>query len=159
MAQAKVDFDADLGARYAVRKGVDARPATGEVVAPVAMWLEALDLVLARLAAAMPVPMDRIAAVSGACQQHGSVYWAADAAARLAALDAARPLAEQLAAALAWPWSPNWQDQSTQRECDAFDAALGGRDALAACTGSGAHHVRRPMTTRVCSGTVPAAMR
>ncbi|EGX89291.1 D-xylulose kinase [Cordyceps militaris CM01] len=74
---------------------------------------------------------------------HGSVYWNDAAEARLAALDPARPLREQLAPALAHPWSPNWQDQSTQAECDAFDAALGGRERLAHVTGSGAHHIMR----------------
>jgi sugar (pentulose or hexulose) kinase len=42
---------------------------------------------------------------------------------------------------LAHEWSPNWQDQSTQTECDAFDAELGDREKLAEVTGSGAHHV------------------
>jgi len=124
---------------------VHVRPSTGEVYAPVAMWMESLDLVLERLAAAMEahdVPMARIAAVSGSGQQHGSVYWAAGAEDALAALDPERPLVAQLAPVLAHDWSPNWQDQSTQRECDAFDAELGGRERLAEVTGSGAHHVR-----------------
>ncbi|EQK99084.1 xylulokinase [Ophiocordyceps sinensis CO18] len=119
VAQAKVEFDDDLGSKYGIRKGVHVRDATGEVVAPVAMWLEALDLVLARLRAASPSP---------------------DVVACLAGLDAARPLVDQLPAALAHEWSPNWQDQSTQAECDAFDTALGGRQKLAEVTGSGAHH-------------------
>ncbi|ODA82571.1 hypothetical protein RJ55_01078 [Drechmeria coniospora] len=140
VAQAKVDFDADFGAKYGIRKGVHVRPSSGEVYAPVAMWMESIDLVLARLAEAMPVPMHRIAAVSGSGQQHGSVYWNADAAALLKGLDPARSIVDQLGAALAQPSSPNWQDQSTQSECDAFDAALGGRDKLAEATGSGAHH-------------------
>lgn len=110
------------------------------------MWMDSLDLVLARLAEAMPVPMGRIAGVGGSGQQHGSVFWNARAEELLRALDPRRPLAEQLAGALAHEWSPNWQDQSTQRECDAFDAALGGRERLAAVTGSGAHHVGDPVT-------------
>lgn len=116
------------------------RPSTGQVYAPVALWLESLDLVLTRLGAT-GVPLARVRGIAGAGQQHGSVYWNDAAEARLAALDPARPLREQLAPALAHPWSPNWQDQSTQAECDAFDAALGGRERLAHVTGSGAHHV------------------
>ncbi|TQV91421.1 hypothetical protein V2A60_008932 [Cordyceps javanica] len=148
VARAHVDFDADFGARYGIAKGVHVRPSTGEVYAPVALWLESLDLVLERLAAALralSLSLSRVRGVSGSGQQHGSVYWNADAEALLAALDPARPLAAQLAGpgtgtALAHPWSPNWQDQSTQAECDAFDAALGGRQRLAEVTGSGAHH-------------------
>lgn len=119
------------------------RAATGEVYAPVGLWLESLDLVLQRLSdAAPPGTLARIRGVSGSGQQHGSVYWNGDAADVLAGLDAGKPLVGQLDKALAHPWSPNWQDQSTQTECDAFDAELGGREKLAEATGSGAHHVR-----------------
>lgn len=118
------------------------RSSTGEVYAPVAMWMESLDLVLDRLSGEMPVPMSRIRGVSGSGQQHGSVYWNDGADDILKGLDADKTLGDQLAGALAHEWSPNWQDQSTQKECDAFDAELGDREKLADVTGSGAHHVR-----------------
>ncbi|KPM37710.1 putative D-xylulose kinase A [Neonectria ditissima] len=140
VGEAKVDFDADFGAKYGIKKGVHVRDATGEVFAPVALWMESLDLVLDRLAAAAPVPLSRIRAVSGSCQQHGSVFWNADAADALGGLDPERPLVDQLPRALAHEFSPNWQDHSTQDQCDAFDEALGGRQKLAEVTGSGAHH-------------------
>ncbi|KAI5868072.1 cation efflux family-domain-containing protein [Durotheca rogersii] len=142
VSEAKVDFDADLGARYGVRKGVLADEAEGEVFAPVAMWVEALDLVLERLRA-QGCPLGRVRGVSGSGQQHASVYWGARAEAALAALDgapAAGPLVRQLAAAFAYPFAPNWQDHSTQAECDLFDACLGGPQQLAEATGSAAHH-------------------
>lgn len=141
VAESKVDFDKDFGATYGIKKGVHIREATGEVYAPVAMWMESLDLVLKRLSSVMPVPLDRIRGVSGSGQQHGSVYWNDKASDLLANLDPSKALVEQLHAALAHEWSPNWQDQSTQRECDAFDAELGNREELAEATGSGAHHV------------------
>lgn len=106
------------------------------------MWMESVDLVLSRLADAMPVPLDRIKGISGSGQQHGSVFWTADAQNLLKGLDAKQSLADQLSQALANEWSPNWQDHSTQKEGDAFDAALGDREKLAEVTGSGAHHVR-----------------
>ncbi|KFA67501.1 hypothetical protein S40285_00182 [Stachybotrys chlorohalonatus IBT 40285] len=140
VAQAKVDFDGDFGSKYGINKGVHVRDETGEVYAPVALWLESLNLVLDRLAAVMPVAMDRIKGISGSGQQHGSVWWSAEAEALLAGLDPDRPLVDQLGKALAREWAPNWQDHSTQAECDAFDAALGGREKLAESTGSGAHH-------------------
>lgn len=105
------------------------------------MWVESLDLVLERLAKNSPVPLDRIKGISGSGQQHGSVYWSRSAGGILKGLDPAKPLVDQLAPALAHEWSPNWQDQSTQKECDAFDAELGDREKLAEVTGSGAHHV------------------
>lgn len=36
--------------------------------------------------------------------------------------------------------SPNWQDASTQKQCDLFDAELGDPETLAKVTGSKAHH-------------------
>ena len=109
------------------------------------MWLESLDLVLSRLRDALPSKdfMSRIKGVSGSGQQHGSVWWSDKAEGLLKALDAQKEsgLKQQLEGALTYDMAPNWQDQSTQKECDAFDAELGGREKLAEATGSGAHHV------------------
>lgn len=143
MSEAKVDFDADFGDRYGVKKGVQVNNAENEVFAPVAMWLESLDLVLDRLRA-KDAPLGRVKGISGACQQHGSVFWSAAAEGQLAGLRADRPLVEQLTDAFSHPFAPNWQDGSTQSQCDEFDAALGGASRLAEVTGSAAHHVRRP---------------
>lgn len=141
VAEAKVDFDQDFGPKYGIHKGVHVREQTGEVFAPVALWLESLDLVLERLSKAMPVPMSRIKGISGSGQQHGSVFWSASAEELLSGLDASKSLVEQLDKALAHEFAPNWQDHSTQDELVAFDAELGNRETLAEVTGSGAHHV------------------
>lgn len=142
IAEAKVDFDQDFGAKYGIHKGVHVKDQTGEVYAPVALWLESLDLVLERLSKAMaPVPMSRIKGVSGSGQQHGSVFWNAQAEELLRGLDPAKSLVEQLEKSLAHEFAPNWQDHSTQKELEAFDAELGDREKLAEVTGSGAHHV------------------
>lgn len=109
--------------------------------APVAMWIEALDLVLARLKD-NGTPFERIMGISGAGQQHGSVFWSAAGERILASLDQKQSLVEQLSPeGFSHPWSPNWQDASTQKECDQFDAAFGGEEKLAHVTGSKAHHV------------------
>jgi xylulokinase len=137
--EAKVDFDADLS-KYGIKKGVFINEAEREVYAPVAMWLEAVDLVLERLAE-KGTPFERIKGISGAGQQHGSVYWSLDGELLLGRLKPGQTLVSQLKEAFAHPFSPNWQDASTQEECDAFDAALGFDDHLAEATGSKAHHV------------------
>jgi xylulokinase len=138
--EARVDFDADL-AKYGIRKGVHVCEAEREVYAPVAMWLEAVDLVLVRLQES-GVPLNRIKGISGAGQQHGSVYWSQSGEYLLSNLKADRTLVEQLSPnGFTHPWSPNWQDASTQVECDDFDAKLGGEINLALITGSKAHHV------------------
>ncbi|KKZ63471.1 D-xylulose kinase A [[Emmonsia] crescens] len=135
---AKFDFDADSHG-FPVENGVQTNEAEHEVFAPVAMWVQALDAVLLRLKE-QGLDFRRVGAVSGAGQQHGSVYWNEDAERILAALDQGKGLEEQVGAALSHPHSPNWQDASTQQECDQFDEFLGGQVELAEVTGSKAHH-------------------
>lgn len=110
--------------------------------APVAMWLEAVDLVLIRLKE-IGTPLSCIKGISGAGQQHGSVFWRDTGEELLANLDPQERLVDQLSPkGFALAWSPNWQDASTQNECDRFDAILSGEEELARVTGSKAHHVR-----------------
>lgn len=105
------------------------------------MWLESLDLVLTRLSA--KTDMSLIKGISGSCQQHGSVYWSLKAETLLGELDPhGADLKKQLDGAFSHPWAPNWQDGSTQKECDGFDSVLGSPEKLAGVTGSAAHHVR-----------------
>lgn len=145
--EAKVDFDADL-AKYGIEKGVLTNPDEGEVFAPVALFLEAIDLVLQRLKD-QGAEFEKVQGVSGAGMQHGTVFWSRDAETLLGGLDAGKSLLEQLESgskgerrgAFSHPFSPNWQDASTQKQCEGFDAALGGPEELAQATGSSAHHV------------------
>lgn len=116
--------------------------------APVAMFLEAIDLVLQRLKG-LGADFSKVKGISGAGMQHGTVFWSTDAETLLGSLDSGKALLEQLGdgkgekkGAFSHPYSPNWQDASTQRQCDAFDRAMGDAQKLAAATGSCAHHVR-----------------
>ena len=144
--EAKVDFDADLS-KYGIEKGVLTNPAEGEVFAPPAMWLDAINLVLDRLSQA-GLDFGQVKGLSGAGMQHGTVFWSKDADNLLFNLDPGKSLAEQLEpgskgerrGAFAHPMSPNWQDASTQKQCDAFDVELGDPETLANITGSKAHH-------------------
>ncbi|KAI0024816.1 cation efflux family-domain-containing protein [Xylariomycetidae sp. FL0641] len=139
VSEAKVDFDADFKEQYQIQKGVRINEDAGEVFCPVAMWIEAIDLVLTRLKA-NGCPMSEIRGISGSGQQHSSVYWSKDAEPALNKLDAKKTLIEQLKNALAYDFAPSWQDHSTQKECDDFNATLGGPEKLAQITGSAAHH-------------------
>ncbi|KAL4941201.1 putative D-xylulose kinase A [Aspergillus oleicola] len=132
------DFDAHSHG-FPIKKGVLTNEAEHEVFAPVALWLQALDSVLEGLKK-QGMDFSRVAGVSGAGQQHGSVYWGTDAEKLLKGLDSKRGLEEQLAGAFSHPFSPNWQDSSTQGECDEFDGFLGSQERLAEVTGSKAHH-------------------
>ena len=70
--EAKFDFDADAKG-YDVTKGVLTNEAEGEVFAPVAMWLQALDTVLQRLKDD-GLDFARVKGISGAGMQHGSIF-------------------------------------------------------------------------------------
>jgi xylulokinase len=137
--EAKFDFDAHSRG-FDIKKGVMTNEAEHEVFAPVALWLQALDWVLSTLKD-QGLDFTRVKGISGAGQQHGSVYWSRDAAGLLQGLDKTKTLQDQLERAFSHPFSPNWQDASTQKECDEFDAYLGGPEELAQVTGSKAHHV------------------
>ena len=140
--QAIFDFDEDsIG--YRTIKGVLTNEKEHEVYAPVAAFLQALDGVLHKLQED-GLEFSRVKGISGAGMQHGSVYWSREGDEALQGLDASKSLESQLARAFSYPYSPNWQDASTQRECDDFDEHLGDEWRLAANTGSKAHHVRHP---------------
>jgi xylulokinase len=136
--EAKFDFDADAKG-YDIKKGVMVNEAEGEVFAPVALWLQAMDTVLTRLKDA-GLDFSRVKGISGAGMQHGSIFWSAQAEAIMSKLDPSTGLEKQMESAFAHPFSPNWQDASTQKECDEFDAVLGSPTELAQATGSKAHH-------------------
>jgi xylulokinase len=98
------------------------------------MWVEALDLVLHELRAA-GVDLGRVAGISGAGQQHGSVYLAKSLD-QAPAWSPETPLAEQVRPLLARKTSPIWMDSSTSAECAEIASAVGGDTRVADITGS-----------------------
>lgn len=104
-------------------------------VSPPIMWAEALDRMMAALAADGSFDLSRIAAVSGSAQQHGSVYCTALTPQRLSSLDPAQPLAGQLTDVFSRADSPIWMDGSTSDQCAAI-TALVGENTLQRVTGS-----------------------
>ncbi|KAJ1731773.1 hypothetical protein LPJ61_002366 [Coemansia biformis] len=111
------------------------RHVRGDVVtAPVLMWVEAIDLLMAELAATGLAA--RIRGVSGAAQQHGSVYWRQRGVETVRQLASSLPLKEQLQEAFALPDSPTWEDLSTSQQCRDLERTAGGAAALARISGS-----------------------
>ncbi|VEU19397.1 DEKNAAC100378 [Brettanomyces naardenensis] len=136
----KVDFDEDYSKQYGVKKGVLSVESEGEIFAPVAMWIEAVELAFQRMKDD-GFPFEKVKAMSGSCQQHGSVYWSKDAPALLSAMNTDSPLVDQLAPkAFTFQIAPNWQDHSTAPEIEAFEKEVGGPQELAEITGSRAHY-------------------
>jgi xylulokinase len=128
-------YDEELP-QYGTTHGAIRGPEPGVVTSPPAMWAEALERMIARLARAHPREVAGLAAVAISAQQHGSVYLNASGSARLATLDPSQPLAPQLEDAFARPVAPIWMDSSTTAECEAIARAVGGHEILAARTGS-----------------------
>jgi xylulokinase len=105
------------------------------VHSPPLMWVEALDVLFARMQHD-GVALGEILAVSGSGQQHGSVYWNQSARKTLANLNPTRPLKDNLKHCLARSTSPIWMDCSTAVECAEIRRALGGITPTAQATGS-----------------------
>ena len=119
--ESSLQFDNALP-QYGTRHGVLPHDDPSVAVSSPAMWAEALDLMLARLAAS-GLDLSRLAAISGSAQQHGSVYVGSGPTAR-------PPFT------LSRSVSPIWMDSSTAAECAEITVAVGGSGVLAAHTGS-----------------------
>jgi len=135
-AEANVHFDSMLP-EYRTHGGVNI---SGKcVTAPTVMWVKALDMLLDKLRVE-EVDFSRIGGISGAGQQHGSVYWRTGAQDILENLQPERFMHEQLASVFSVLDSPIWMDSSTSKQCKQLEDHLGGPETLAALTGSRAYH-------------------
>jgi xylulokinase len=135
--RAALNYDADLP-HYRTRGGVH-RGADGlTVTSPAILWVEALDGLLARMRSD-GCPLERVVALSGSGQQHGSVWLKSDARAALKNLRPDRSLRDQLVDVFSIADSPIWMDSSTTAQCRALESALGGPQAVADLTGSRAY--------------------
>lgn len=102
---------------------------------PPLMWVEALDLMFAKMKKD-GVALGEILAISGSGQQHGSVYLNERAERALANLNPQKSLAENLRGVFSRRTSPIWMDSSTANECGEIRKKLGGIKAAAEATGS-----------------------
>lgn len=98
------------------------------------MWVEALELLLGDLIKA-GVDLGSVRGVSGAGQQHGSVYLARSFD-TVGAWSTDRPLHDQVRPLLSRRTSPIWMDSATSTECAEIARAVGGDERVVAITGS-----------------------
>ncbi|EPB72033.1 carbohydrate kinase, FGGY family protein [Ancylostoma ceylanicum] len=132
-----VNFSKDLP-EFRTCDGVLKEP-DGSIVSPVLMWVKAMDLLLEHIRSRIAVK--NIRCVGGGAQQHGTVYWATGASKRLANLSSEAALHDGLGqAAFALTLSPIWMDSSTEKQCQAMEKAVDGKENMARITGSRAHH-------------------
>ncbi|MBK1833100.1 xylulokinase [Roseibacillus ishigakijimensis] len=134
VAEASVSFGKDLP-QYGMPSGFLPGGRGGEVHSSPLMWLDALDAVFRQLQLA-GAPLDKVEAVSGSGQQHGSVYLKNGFNHALSGLQREKSLADQLAPVLARETSPIWMDTSTTAQCAEIGSALGGAEEVCRRSGS-----------------------
>uniref|UniRef100_A0A0B7A0A0 Xylulose kinase n=1 Tax=Arion vulgaris TaxID=1028688 RepID=A0A0B7A0A0_9EUPU len=132
-----VHFDTDFP-EFNTQGGVHIHADNATVTTPTRMWLKALDLLLDRMKA-VQFPFNRVRAISGAGQQHGSIYWKRGSESVLTSLKPDTTLYDQLKDCFSVEDSPIWMDSSTTKQCRQLEETVGGAQALANITGSRAY--------------------
>ena len=133
VAGCSINFGQSLP-EYGAPQGFMPVQTDGEVHSSPLMWLDALELLLEDLK--KQCDLSKIAAVSGAGQQHGSVYLNEKWFDRVRFLSTSASLASQLKSCLTRESAPIWMDGSTTEECREIAAAVGGNDVVCAKSGS-----------------------
>jgi xylulokinase len=133
-----LSFDRDFP-EYGTAGGVVRGEQPLEVLASPLMWADALDRMMSRIARDASLDLTQIRGISGAAQQHGSVYLKPHAREAWRTLQHGRPLAPQLAGTLSRNLSPVWMDESAGEYGAAIERQLGGAEATAQLTGSRAY--------------------
>uniref|UniRef100_A0A8C0AQU9 Xylulokinase n=1 Tax=Buteo japonicus TaxID=224669 RepID=A0A8C0AQU9_9AVES len=135
-----VHFDKDLP-EFKTQGGVYIHSDRLTVTSPVLMWVKALDMILEKMKSS-GFKFSQVRALSGAGQQHGSVYWKKGSIEILKNASSKLPLHQSLKACFSVSNSPIWMDSSTASQCSALEKAVGGAQHLASITGSRAYEVR-----------------
>lgn len=129
-----VHFDVDLP-EFKTNGGVHIHPDQKTITTPARMWVKAFDILLNRMKESK-FPFHKVVALSGAGQQHGSVYWKKGANFKLENLSPEQDMYDQLKDCFSVEDSPVWMDASTTDQCLKLEKAVGGPQALANITGS-----------------------
>ncbi|XP_014112199.1 PREDICTED: xylulose kinase isoform X2 [Pseudopodoces humilis] len=132
-----VHFDKDLP-EFKTQGGVYIHSDRLTVTSPVLMWVKALDMILEKMKSS-GFNFSQIRALSGAGQQHGSVYWKKGSIQILKNAPSELPLHQSLKGCFSVSNSPIWMDSSTASQCRALEKAMGGAQPLATVTGSRAY--------------------
>eukprot|EP01135_Chromosphaera_perkinsii_P004524 Nk52_evm18s287 gene=Nk52_evmTU18s287 len=109
------------------------------VTCPTVMWVKALDVLLEK-AKGLQIPLERVVCISGAAQQHGTVYWKVGDGVVLGNLAPDKTLFEQFSDkdTFCIKQSPVWMDSSTDEESQALESFIS-EGELMTLTGSRAH--------------------
>ncbi|KAM9100542.1 xylulose kinase isoform X1 [Sarcophilus harrisii] len=132
-----VNFDKELP-EFGTQGGVHVHSDKLTVTSPVLMWIKALDIILEKMKSS-GFNFSRVRALSGAGQQHGSVYWKRGACQTLRNLSPDLPLHQQLKSSFSLSDCPVWMDSSTTVQCRNLEKAVKGAQNLSEITGSRAY--------------------
>ncbi|XP_068939842.1 xylulose kinase [Petaurus breviceps papuanus] len=132
-----INFDKELP-EFGTQGGVHVHSDKLTVTSPVLMWIKALDIILEKMKSS-GFNFSRVRALSGAGQQHGSVYWKRGACQTLRNLSPDLPLHQQLKSSFSLSDCPIWMDSSTTVECRNLEKAVKGAQNLSNITGSRAY--------------------
>ncbi|MEC7274489.1 MAG: FGGY family carbohydrate kinase [Verrucomicrobiota bacterium] len=138
VAEASINFGERLP-QYKAPSGFILGGVNGEVRSDPRMWIDALELLLNELK--VQCDLSKIEAISGAGQQHGSVYLNNKWTHTLKALSTKKSLTKQIEKCFSRDTSPIWMDTSTGEECQEITTAIGGDTAV--CTKSGSIAIER----------------
>ena len=105
-----------------------------EVYSNPLMWLDAIDLLFNELKDLCD--LSKVKAISGAGQQHGSVYLNSNWFKVVGQLNPKKTISEQIKPCLSRSKSPIWMDTSTTIECQEIAQALGGNEIICQKSGS-----------------------
>jgi xylulokinase len=133
VAEAAVNFGESFP-KYKAPSGFIPEGAGGEVHSDPLMWLEALERLLGDLK--VKCDLSKVTAISGAGQQHGSVYLNTNWLNCINNLDIKESLSTQISPCLARATSPIWMDSSTGTECREITEAVGGESIVCSKSGS-----------------------
>lgn len=122
IASDSVNFGAELP-QYNAPSGFIPDGSDGEVHTDPCMWLDALEILLHRLKSS-GVELSKITAISGAGQQHASIYLSDTFHTAVENLASNKTLSDQLSPSLTRATSPIWMDSSTAKECDEITASV-----------------------------------
>lgn len=133
IAESSVNFGERL-TEYGAPQGFIPNGPDGEVHSDPLMWLDALELLFEELGSQFE--LSEIAAISGAGQQHGSVYLKETWFESVTSLSASQSLSRQIGDCLSRKTSPIWMDSSTCKESEEIADAVGGNETVCAKSGS-----------------------
>lgn len=133
VAECSINFGEALP-DYCAPNGFVNGEADGEVFSDPLMWLDALELLLERLSTLCD--LKKVQALSGAGQQHGSVYLKQIWFNAVENLSSQASLSKQIKPCLSRSVAPIWMDTSTEIECQEIAQSVGGDSVICQRSGS-----------------------